>query len=272
MTETNELYERARDMLMKTSRTFFIPISKLPASLEEAVMSAYLCMRAIDEIEDNSELPKEVKVNLLNKLSELMKNPVQEDDINALFEPYKALLPQVTLQLHDWITISPQSATSTILHSTSIMAEGMAKWVEKEWKIETKEDLNQYTFYVAGLVGVLLSDLWRWYDGTDCDEALAVGFGRGLQAVNIIRNREEDLSRGVDFFPNGWDMKDMFKYARTNLELGDIYTKEIQVGPIYYFCKIPLALALGTLDAIETGSEKLTRNSVMEIVNEVVAE
>ncbi|WP_209122211.1 squalene/phytoene synthase family protein [Alkalihalobacillus sp. BA299] len=272
MNETEKLHKRARNMLMETSRTFFIPISKLPGELEEAVMSAYLCMRAIDEIEDNSQLPSEAKINLLNSLSNIMKSTFNEADITALFAPYKDSLPEVTLQLNDWIKLSPHSATPSILNSTSKMAEGMGKWVEKNWNIESTEDLDQYTFYVAGLVGVLLSDLWKWYDGIECDPSLAIGFGRGLQAVNIIRNREEDLARGVDFFPNGWKMTDMFTYARTNLELGDLYSKNLKVGPIYNFCKIPLALAFATLDAIEAGEKKLTRNSVIEIVNEVVVE
>lgn len=54
---------------------------------------------------------------------------------------------------------------------------------------------------------------------TQTDPNLAVAFGRGLQAVNIIRNRNEDLSRGVDFFPDGWKLKEMFLYARRNLVL-----------------------------------------------------
>ena len=35
-------------VLEETSRTFFIPIVKLPPQVQEAVASAYLCLRAID--------------------------------------------------------------------------------------------------------------------------------------------------------------------------------------------------------------------------------
>ena len=42
-------------VLKNTSRTFFIPIARLPARLQETVASAYLSMRAIDEIEDHTE-------------------------------------------------------------------------------------------------------------------------------------------------------------------------------------------------------------------------
>ena len=48
------VHEDVMDTLRATSRTFFIPISRIPSGLQEAVASAYLCMRAIDEIEDHA--------------------------------------------------------------------------------------------------------------------------------------------------------------------------------------------------------------------------
>lgn len=38
----------ALQVLEQTSRTFYIPIVKLPSGAQEAVASAYLCLRAID--------------------------------------------------------------------------------------------------------------------------------------------------------------------------------------------------------------------------------
>ena len=46
----------ALNVLEETSRTFYLPIVQLPESLQEAVASGYLLMRAIDEIEDHPEL------------------------------------------------------------------------------------------------------------------------------------------------------------------------------------------------------------------------
>jgi farnesyl-diphosphate farnesyltransferase len=54
--ETSTFQKDALDILEATSRTFFIPISRLPPGLLEAVGSGYLCLRAIDEIEDHKEL------------------------------------------------------------------------------------------------------------------------------------------------------------------------------------------------------------------------
>lgn len=270
MTSDSQLYNEAMKMLEKTSRTFFIPISLLPPKLKEAVASSYLCMRAIDEIEDHAHLNKDVKVRLLKKIKELSQIPFRYRELEELLRPYKQDLPEVTLRLGDWIRFCPASALERVLAATRKMASGMANWVEKEFKVCTEKDLDEYTYYVAGLVGELLSDLWYWYDKIETDKILAVAFGRGLQAVNMIRNRKEDLARGgVDFFPENWNMDDMFAYAKRNLKKAEEYVKTINKGPILHFCQIPLALAKGTLEAIEKGKEKLSREEVIAIVNKV---
>ncbi|AWD63695.1 MULTISPECIES: squalene/phytoene synthase family protein [Priestia] len=270
MSVPNKLRDNAMVMLKETSRTFFIPISHLPAELQDAVGSAYLCMRAIDEIEDHPELEAGVKSRLLYAISDLLKKSFNEDDYMALVGPYQADLPDVTLQLGNWIALCPTGVADQVLDATSIMAKGMADWVEKDWHIQNEADLDDYTFYVAGLVGVMLNDIWKWYDGTDTDKELAIAFGRGLQSVNILRNTSEDSERGVSFFPNNWSREDMFAYARRNLSLGKKYLEDVKSLPILHFCKIPLALADGTLNALMKGKEKMTRDDVNKTVSEVV--
>ena len=60
---------RALEILKQTSRTFYIPIVGLPDKLQDAVASAYLCMRAIDEIEDSPDLDNITKAKLLRQIS-----------------------------------------------------------------------------------------------------------------------------------------------------------------------------------------------------------
>jgi farnesyl-diphosphate farnesyltransferase len=275
MTELSEsvLYEEAFEVLEKTSRTFFIPISYLTDGLKEAVAAAYLCMRAIDEIEDHQELPSNAKHDLLMEISRLLQsNHLDEKKLLDLYEPYQTQLPEVTLRLADWLKICPHALQPRVANATSTMAKGMAEWVTKDWQIKTEQDLDDYTYYVAGLVGVMLSDIWEWHDETKTDRDLAIAFGRGLQSVNILRNRSEDKSRGVNFFPDGWGEQEMFAYARRNLSLGDTYLQSLSPGSIHHFCEIPLALAHGTLDGLAQGKEKISRAEVKEIVSRVVSE
>jgi len=60
------------------------------------------------------------------------------------------------------------------------MSDRMAYWAERNWEIKNKKDLDAYTFSVAGAVGLILSELWEWYEGTKTSRELAIAFGRGL--------------------------------------------------------------------------------------------
>src|SRR5690606_38477875 len=86
---------------------------------------------------------------------------------------------------------------------------------------------------------------------------------RALQAVNIIRNREDDLERGVDFYPQDWNTAQMIGYARRQLAAARHYTEKLAEGcAVRAFCIVPLNLAEATLEAIEGGRGKLSREEV----------
>jgi farnesyl-diphosphate farnesyltransferase len=264
----------ALEVLKQTSRTFFIPINLLPPRLKEAVASAYLCMRAIDEIEDHPSMNYMDKARLLHAISFHLQsffNDEHRANLEPVFDPYREVLPEVSTRIQDWLFISPEEMTPRICDAISTMAERMALWAGRAWIIHSEADLDCYTFSVAGAVGLLLSDLWAWYDGTSTDRKKAVGFGRGLQAVNILRNHSEDISRGVNFYPDNWDNQLMMSYARRNLSLADQYTNDLPRGPALTFCRIPLALAHATLEVLERGGEKLSRMDVLRVVGPLIS-
>ena len=266
------LRNNALKTLRETSRTFYIPISRLPGSLQDAVASAYLCMRAIDEVEDHPDLDNFTKSKILRQMSLNLQAAVETseiEDFSVGLVPYSHCLPDVSLRLGQWAMLAPTTIAPRVWDATASMADRMAYWAENNWTIRTKAHLDQYTFSVAGAVGLLLSDLWAWYDGTQTNRQYAIGFGRGLQAVNIVRNHREDLRRGVNFIPQGWKIEDVHQYARHNLKLGDLYTQSLGKGPALDFCKIPLALAHGTLEVMALGKEKLSRSDVIALVEQV---
>jgi farnesyl-diphosphate farnesyltransferase len=269
-----DLRTDALELLKETSRTFYIPIARLPRGLQEAVASAYLCMRAIDQIEDDSELDNQIKAELLRSISLTLQAGVDGFAVDAFtdaFVGYENKLPEVTLRLREWLILAPESIAPRIWDATAAMSDRMAYWAERNWRVDDESDLDRYTFGVAGAVGLLLSDLWAWYDGTQTNRTLAIGFGRGLQAVNIIRNYNEDSVRGVTFMPKGWDANNLQAYARRNLALADAYNASLPPNsPALDFCQIPLTLAYGTLEAIAHGKEKLSRSDVVALLEQVM--
>jgi len=258
-------------LFKESSRTFAIPITNLPGRLGETISIAYLCMRALDEIEDHVSLENQAKVALLRKISEKLQaysfsGAVSKfHNLGKVLAPYRTILPEVTLRLEEWLVNAPIDIVPRLVDASASIADRMAFWADRNWLIQSELDLNGYTFSVAGAVGLLISDIWAWFDGSQLDRACAVNFGRGLQSVNILRNREEDLQRKVDFFPTGWSKKEMSAYARRHLELVKPGLKLMPAKAYEYLVKIPFLLAEATLDALETGQLKLTRQEVLHI-------
>ncbi|WP_107948110.1 squalene/phytoene synthase family protein [Lysinibacillus parviboronicapiens] len=270
MKDQKTLYKEAMHVLKETSRTFYIPITFLKNDLKMSVAAAYLAMRAIDEIEDHEMLSNDIKFDLLTATSELLNTDFDAEAYAALLAPYAEQLPEVSLRLADWLIFCPEGARNIVQASTSEMAFGMAKWAKANWQVHTREDLDDYTYYVAGLVGTMLSELWAWGADVQTDRELAIGYGRGLQAVNILRNQHEDMNeRGVSFVPDGWTRDDLFAYAEENLAKADLYMKDINKRTVLLFCRLPLALAHKTLKAMQDGREKMTRAEVEQTVEEI---
>jgi farnesyl-diphosphate farnesyltransferase len=275
MGETYKMNEKtfskdAISVLKETSRTFYIPITFLQKELKHTVASAYLVFRAIDEIEDHQELDNDEKYKILMQIRDLFQQPFNNEKYLCIFGPLKDRMPEVTIRLEEWLQACPKDTLPIVMNAAREMAFGMAKWAKANWQIRTREDLDDYTYYVAGLVGVMLSNLWEYCAGVKTDSELAIGYGRGLQAVNILRNEKEDLvERGVSFVPDGWTRKELFDYADENLAKADEYMKSLNKRSILLFCRLPLALAHKTLAALKEGREKITRAEVEQTVEEV---
>jgi farnesyl-diphosphate farnesyltransferase len=264
-------------VLQETSRTFFLPIRQLPAGLQEAIASAYLSMRAIDEIEDHPQLAIREKISLLRQVSQRLQaqtsvKGLPPDVFLSCFVSHQACLPEVTLRLADWLCLAPQEIAPRVWEATAVMAERMADWVADGWRVQSEADLDRYTYAVAGATGVLLCDMWAWAGGEQLHRSAAIQFGRGLQAVNILRNRSEDLVRGVDFFPTGWTQEQMCQYARNQLMQAEAYALTLPSTPFEALIHIPLALAKATLDALARGETKLSRSAVLRILEQIQAQ
>lgn len=264
----------AMRVLEETSRTFFLPIERLPTGLREAVAAGYLCLRAIDEVEDHPYLEGTIKASVLQAMSLVLQAQTSVENFaheafDKIFDSFGVDLPEVTIRIGEWSCYAPKFIAPRVWEATAAMADRMAQWAINGFNVTTKADLDRYTYGVAGAVGLLLCDLWGWFEKIQIDRSQAIQFGRGLQLVNILRNRKEDLARGVDFYPEGWTDEDMLAYAIENLDAFDVYAQTLPRSTFKHFTRIPRALAYATLDVIQKGKEKLSRDEVISIVSQL---
>jgi farnesyl-diphosphate farnesyltransferase len=251
---TMSKFDEAHEMVRAWSTTWYEPVMRMPPRLNEAVTSAYLCMRAIDEIEDHPRLPVRVKADLLCGASAVLQGRIDEAAMARVFHEHEADLDEVTLRLAEWALLAPLEIGPRVTETFAAMAERMAAWALAGFRVRTAADLDRYTYAVSGTLVLMLSDLWTWYDGTRADRTLGVAYGRALQAVNIIKDKGEDLGRGVDFWPDGWDFADMHRYACAELTLAERFVAPFAAGPARDFHAAPLDQARQALDQADHAS------------------
>jgi len=73
------------------------------------------------------------------------------------------------------------------------------------FQLDDIKELEEYCFYVAGIVGVMLTNIFCQKDGIRGNksglERYQVHFGLALQLVNIIKDYEKDIGRGWCYIP-----------------------------------------------------------------------
>jgi farnesyl-diphosphate farnesyltransferase len=103
-----------------------------------------------------------------------------------------------------------------------IMAEGMGHFQLRADKkgLDSVEELDRYCYYVAGVVGEMLSQLFCLHSAAvsknhDALMALSISFGQGLQMTNILKDLWEDYRLGACWLPReifaqeGFDLTDL---------------------------------------------------------------
>ncbi|PNH09521.1 Squalene synthase [Tetrabaena socialis] len=174
-------------MLNDVSRSFAIVIQQLPNPLRDAICVFYLVLRGLDTVEDDMALDVAFKVPELLRFHERIYDSAFCMDCG--YKHYKRLMAQFGTVVRVFLGLEP-GAQRVIADITRRMGEGMAEFIEKE--VTTVADYDQYCHYVAGLVGIGLSQLFA-SSGLESDamagqEDLANHMGLFLQKTNIIRD------------------------------------------------------------------------------------
>mmetsp|Transcript_11701 Transcript_11701/g.28014 ORF Transcript_11701/g.28014 Transcript_11701/m.28014 type:complete len:558 (-) Transcript_11701:41-1714(-) len=179
------------DMLNKVSRSFAIVIEQLGDELRNAICIFYLVLRGLDTVEDDMSIDIETKTKLLLEFH----NSIEQDGFTLSYgyKDEKLLLEKFDHVVRAYKTLKP-AYQATIKEITRRMAEGMKHFAEND--VKTKADYDLYCHYVAGLVGIGLSQLFSGSGLEDPSiaeqETLSNHMGLFLQKTNIIRDFLED--------------------------------------------------------------------------------
>lgn len=198
------------------SRTFALTIPQLPAGLCHVVGNAYLLCRIADTIEDEPALSAADK----RKFSDQFVSVVKGDMSSVEFaqELGSRLSASTTSEEHDLIRNAERVIRIThacaplqrkaLERCVRIMSRGMSEF-QADASLKGLSDiaeLDLYCYYVAGVVGEMLTELFCDYCPEMADNRekllkLAVSFGQALQMTNILKDIWDDQARGVCWLP-----------------------------------------------------------------------
>jgi farnesyl-diphosphate farnesyltransferase len=240
--------DRLNGILKRVSRSFYLSLRILPRPLRVPIGLAYLFARAADTIADTSLISPSDRLTFLEQFRTLFRrydattlamvraalagpqhNPAERELLSTLDQCFTVLW---ACDEGDQARISRLLLTLTqgmIMDLTIFPPEHGGRVVA----LRTGQDLDQYTYYVAGCVGEFWTEmhvahrraLASWDVGVM--KGWGVRFGKGLQMTNILRDLAHDLRLGRCYLP----LEDLMTHGLTPEQLLEP-TAIVQVRPI----------------------------------------
>jgi len=295
-------------LLKKVSRSFAAVIGDLPntaaAPLRLSVGTFYLLLRALDTVEDDMDLEHferfkdagvagegtppllgkeggvQVKQRLLRAFVARLDSPAGDEKLHGIGEGAEEELLRNFAALRRLIDRLPKGHRDVLSSICKEMGEGMATYLVRDLSEGTKDvaDYERYCYFVAGLVGKGLSQLFltSGYETAPQvqEQRLWEPMGAFLQVTNITRDYIEDVVDGRTFWPREIWFKHVPQLSDLRLDLEDTparrarslaclddmiahalnkvpacleYLDALVSEPTLRFCAVPQVMAIATL-------------------------
>jgi farnesyl-diphosphate farnesyltransferase len=288
--------ELLRNILPGVSRSFALSLRVLPASLGVPLGVTYLVARAADTIADTHVLPAAERLAMLHALraaldagsaARLALPSAGDGAEQALL----GRLPDVLTAYRALDAGDRTRARAVLLTLTQAMVEALEHFPPESaghvGALETRADLDRYTYLNAGCVGEFWTDMvvahrprCAAWDGPAM-RAQGTRFGQGLQLVNVLRDLPRDLRLGRCYLPRvelarlGLAPADLLdpgamprvrplvdlvvQDAVARLDAGRAYTLAVprREARLRLACAWPLLIGLGTLSRLRRAGNLL---------------
>jgi farnesyl-diphosphate farnesyltransferase len=310
--------ERGRRLLLRTilkqvSRSFYLTLTVLPHSIRDQLGLAYLFARAADSIADTDVIERSRRLELLIEFRAQFREP-DRVDWGAVRAIQTALAPhqgdswerRLMNSLEACFRIYGEFSASDRTNLCRLMGT-LTKGMEMDLirfpgqsaaeleAFSSLEDLELYTYYVAGCVGEYWTEvvcmhrpaLAAW-NRTEMAK-LGIRFGKGLQLTNVLKDVARDLQRGRCYLPAdllkeaGLEPRDLLRReslpalkpvlhrlsaaALGHLDQGWVYTLLIprREFRLRLACTWPILFAGGTLDRVVRSPALLDPDTIVKI-------
>lgn len=204
--------------LERVSRSFSFCIAQLESPHREWIALSYLLFRVADTIEDYKWPSLNAQCQKFAEFKQGLSDSQSQIDFSNWFTEFPCELNKGELQLlkdlppllADFFSLEEDKRTQ-IYRNISQMMAGMQHFLshhsqDGELVLQDNFELNQYCFFVAGLVGELLTfffiDLLDELQPNQTILRQSFHFGLFLQKINILKDQLSDEALGRHFVPN----------------------------------------------------------------------
>jgi farnesyl-diphosphate farnesyltransferase len=314
---TNELLT---SLLKSVSRSFYSTLRILPPAIRPQIGLAYLLARMTDTVADSDIVPLDQRLRGLRALRDrILGTSVSALDFGELVRRQgspaeRALLEkcETSLTLLESFPATDQKLIREVLATITSGPElDLRRFATASARqivaLRTDEELDDYTYRVAGCVGKFWTAMSVEHQFADLEilgesvltsphfEQLGIRFGKGLQLVNILRDVPEDLRKGRCYLPEtklreiglapidllNPEQEPKFRplfhryldLAESHLTAGWEYTNLIPFGQarLRLACAWPILIGLGTIQRLRRSNVLLPQQRVKISRNELYA-
>jgi len=269
-------------LLEHTSRTFALSIPLLPEPVMQQITVSYLLFRIADTFEDEAGWTNAERIAALESFGRMLTragdapsgrpDACELDRVDVADEAYAELLRNADTVVGALAEFDAPARRTIIAHLHRTI-DGMRLWLERDTLPTTVGEVQEYCYYVAGIVGELCTELFILNEPalrTARPELLELAphFGEGLQLVNILRDELDDASDGRHYLPRTPARRALFDVAADDLRRAGEYVTLLErsgaPAGVVAFNAMNLTLAIATLARVrERGpGVKLSRQEV----------
>ena len=209
-------------LLKRVSRSFYLSLAVLPSAVRPTIGLAYLLARAADTIADTRLIERHARITHLDAFRAEMTGESEPRRLQAIaaavgagsLPAERTLLERLPDCFRAFRALPPDDQ-DRVRKVIETIVEGMTDDLrvfpgEDEGKLaalETRADLDRYTYLVAGCVGEFWTDVHvahrprlRGWDLPGM-RMLGIRFGQALQLTNVLRDVPRDLRHGRCYLP-----------------------------------------------------------------------
>jgi phytoene synthase len=176
------------ELTRREARNFYYGLRLLPLEKRSAMFALYAYMRLVDDIadaEDGRGMPQRLAEleHWRKQTHAAMSGHLPAENVHPIWHAFSEMVRRYSI---------PPLVFDEVIAGQRQDLDLVA--------FDTFDELRQYCYRVAGVVGLACVHIWG-FEGGQSTEAMAIDRGLAFQLTNVLRDLREDAAKGRTYLP-----------------------------------------------------------------------